>query len=154
MNPRGSLEASVCAEIAHLNAKLCLTLTSTLAEIQILSEAFLRFAAEHALPSLIQADVNLAMEEIVTNVIVHGYRGERGHQISVAIELGPKAIVVQVEDSAPPFNPLQAPDPDLRSPLPLRKTGGLGIYLAKQFLNSMEYERVGDKNRTVLRRLL
>jgi anti-sigma regulatory factor (Ser/Thr protein kinase) len=137
-----------------LNGKLCLTLTSTLAEIPVLSEAFLRFAAQHALPSPLQDDVNLALEEIVTNVIVHGYQGERGHQISVAIELGPKALVVQVEDSAPPFNPLCAPDPDLRSPLPLRKTGGLGIYLARQFLSSMEYERVGDRNRTVLRRFL
>jgi serine/threonine-protein kinase RsbW len=59
---------------------------------------------------------------------------------------------MRVEDDAPAFNPLEARTPDTRSPLEERVPGGLGIALVRQLMDVMEYSRVGDRNRLILRR--
>lgn len=90
-------------------------------------------------------DTQLAVEEMVTNVIVHGY-GENGGEIGISWRTGPGEIAIRLEDHAPPFDPLSLPEPDLASDIEDRKIGGLGIFLTRKIMDEMAYRYENKKN--------
>lgn len=75
-------------------------------------------------------DLVLAANEIATNMVVHGYRGQPG---TIEVELRPEGdtVAIVLRDQAPPFDPTQAPTPDITVPLALRPPGGMGIHLTR-----------------------
>jgi anti-sigma regulatory factor (Ser/Thr protein kinase) len=131
-----------------------LTLPGTPDALRVLAEAITAFAVRQALTHDTSAAVHLALEEVVTNILVHGYGGRPGGSIDVTVVVGPGEVVARVEDSAPPFDPRQAPAPDFVSPLEQRRPGGLGLFLVQRLMDGIDYERVGDRNRLTLRKAL
>lgn len=92
--------------------------------------------------------VELASEEAIVNIILHGYADQLG-QITVEVKQreNPDALVLTFRDQAPPFNPLEHNtgfDPDI--PLEEREIGGLGIFLMRQYMDDIEYKREGSAN--------
>ncbi len=84
-------------------------------------------------------EVQLAVDEAATNIILHAYRdGEEG-PITVHAEVKGGEFVVCLHDHGVPFNPASVPDPDLHSPLEERKTGGLGLYLMRKLMDRVEF---------------
>ncbi|HZD58074.1 MAG TPA: ATP-binding protein [Anaerolineales bacterium] len=83
-------------------------------------------------------DINLAVTEMVTNIIVHGYRGQPGR---VEIEVGREgdSVVIRLRDQAPVFDPTQVPPPNLELPPEERPLGGLGVFLTKHFMDRMSH---------------
>ena len=70
------------------------------------------FGAEHGLPGPIVNDVNLVLDEILSNVVAYAYPDDAaGHVIRVTLDLEADALVVQVEDDGDPFDPVQTPAP-------------------------------------------
>ena len=94
-------------------------------------------------------DTQLAVEEVVTNAIVHGY-GDAGGEILVSCRADDKAIEIRVEDHAAPFDPLSLPDPDIAADIDDRKIGGLGIFLTRQVMDDIRYRYEDYKNILVL----
>jgi len=94
-------------------------------------------------------DTQLAVEEAITNVIVHGYRDARG-EIAVSCRAAKGEITVRLEDHAPAFDPLSLPEPDLTSDVEDRQIGGLGIFLIRQVMNDIRYSFEDGKNILVL----
>jgi serine/threonine-protein kinase RsbW len=131
-----------------------LTLPGTPDALRVLAEAITAFAARRGLTHDTSAAVHLALEEVVTNILVHGFCGRPGAAIDVTVAVAPGEVVACVEDSAPPFDPRQAPAPDFDSPLEQRRPGGLGWFLVKRLMDGIDYERVGDRNRLTLRKAL
>ena len=89
------------------------------------------------------------MDEVVTNIIVHGYEeaGIRGN-VNLRAEIDDRALTVTVEDAQAKFDPTQQKPPDdLDAPLETRSMGGLGVYLALKTMDQFHYERIGDRNR-------
>jgi serine/threonine-protein kinase RsbW len=134
--------------------RLFLTLRSTIAEIEHLSREFGQFADQHGLAPEVRFNVNLALEEIVTNVIGHGYKDRDDQFITVEVTVAPGELTARVEDSAPAFDPLQLPPPDVTAPLEQRRPGGLGIHLSKRLLDGLHYSRIDGKNRLDFRKRL
>lgn len=92
--------------------------------------------------------VNLVLEELFTNTVRHGYRGECDAPIWVSLSCSAGALEVTYEDSAPPFNPYVgmpefAPESTLRS----RKIGGLGVLLTRKLASSRDYAYLYGRNR-------
>lgn len=83
-------------------------------------------------------DTQLAVEEAVTNVIVHGYAGTTG-QVVITGRTTTELIEVRIEDTSPPFNPLSIPEPDITQDIEDRKIGGLGIFLIRQVMDDIAY---------------
>jgi anti-sigma regulatory factor (Ser/Thr protein kinase) len=96
--------------------------------------------------------LSLAMEELVTNIISYGYTDDAEHFINIAISYTDGIIVISLEDDGIAFNPLDAPKPDCECPLEQRKIGKLGIYLTKEFMDDLVYERRDDKNILTLKK--
>jgi serine/threonine-protein kinase RsbW len=79
-------------------------------------------------------DLQLAIEEAVTNIIRHGYQGQEG-EIEIEIEQVGSDIVGYVRDEAPPFDPTTVPAPDLTRPLQEQTPGGRGVLLMRQVMD-------------------
>lgn len=96
----------------------------------------------------------LAIDELATNAIVHGYQeNSLTGDITVRAELTPEKLSLCLEDTAPAFDPTSAAQPGalhLDEPLVDRPIGGLGIFLVVQDIDSFTYQREGDRNITIL----
>jgi len=86
------------------------------------------------------------MDEILTNIISYGYKDNREHYIDIYVHIENNIIKIVIEDDAIAFNPLLAPPPDLTIPLEERPIGGLGIYLVKTSVNTIDYARENGRN--------
>jgi len=90
-------------------------------------------------------DTQLAVEEAITNIIKHGYK-KPGGEIIVSSRISPERIEVQIMDTAPRFNPLSVPEPELDSTIEDRNIGGLGIFLIRQVMDEVSYRYEDGKN--------
>lgn len=95
--------------------------------------------------------LRLAVDEIATNIVNYGYErsGMQG-EIWVRADVDDHSLTVALEDTAPPFDPTQADEPDnLDAPLEERSIGGLGIFLTLKGVDGFRYEHLDGKNRNV-----
>lgn len=93
--------------------------------------------------------IKLAVDEMITNTIMHGYKLEGGCIRLKCYDKDNKIIII-LEDKSQPFNPLDAPEPDLESPLEEREVGGLGIHLLKVLVDEVYYEFEEGINRLTI----
>ena len=133
-----------------MNDHLELTLANQRSEVARLQDQLEAFARQHGLAARVLHDVQLALEEHLTNILSHGYDDTREHQISVGIQLNAVDLRVEVGDDGHPFNPLEHPAPDLTKPIEERPVGGLGIHMMRKSLDRMEYRRAEGKNILVM----
>jgi len=94
-------------------------------------------------------DTQLAVEEAVTNVILHGY-AEISGQIQIICHVTPHLAEVQIRDSAAPFNPLTIPEPDITQEIEERQIGGLGVFLIRRVMDEVIYRYEDGHNILVL----
>lgn len=94
-------------------------------------------------------DTQLAVEEAVTNVIVHGYAGTCG-QILITCRTTHNLAEVQIRDWAPPFNPMSIPEPDVTEEIEKRQIGGLGVFLIRRVMDEVIYRYEDGNNILVL----
>ena len=91
--------------------------------------------------------INLALEEILVNISKYAYPGNEGViDISFEISDNPKQLKVVIKDKGKDFNPLEKEDPDLDESVEKRKIGGLGIYIVKNMVDDIKYQRLNNEN--------
>lgn len=112
-------------------------------------QAFLEaFCAETALPRPDCLRLNLVLEELFTNTVKHGHRGDCDAPVWIGLSRNGDAVQVVYEDKAPPFNPYaHLPEDAPDTTLELRKVGGLGVLLTKQLAASRDYTYLFGRNR-------
>jgi anti-sigma regulatory factor (Ser/Thr protein kinase) len=128
-----------------MNRATTLVIPSSLKEIPRVSEAIEETMQDCAFSGDDILDMQLAVEEALSNTILHGYCGAEG-EVTLSIHGTPEIMQVRIEDCAPPFDPLSISDPDQGSDLEDRQIGGLGIYLMRQVVDEILYEYTGSKN--------
>lgn len=94
-------------------------------------------------------DVVQAVDEAVTNAIIHGYHGAAG-VIEVEVDHAGQSLIVRLRDEAPRFDPTTVPDPDNALPLDQRRPGGLGVYLARELTDDLTYRQTRNGNELTL----
>jgi serine/threonine-protein kinase RsbW len=101
-------------------------------------EAMVKGATEQTI-----MDMVLAVDEAVTNVILHGYRSQPG-SIEIAVSYDKEILIVAVRDRSLAFDPNSVPTPDLTRPLEERPVGGLGVHIMRQLTDKMIYQKKAD----------
>jgi anti-sigma regulatory factor (Ser/Thr protein kinase) len=124
------------------------------AEIRRIGELAERFGAEQGFGDEDVMAINLVLDEVVANVIEHGYKDGGRHEIRVTLTYEGDVLTVVVEDDARAFDPLQAKPPDLDLPLEERPIGGLGIHIVRSVMNEVAYERRGERNILTMRKTI
>ena len=91
--------------------------------------------------------LNLVVEELFTNTVRHGHRGDSDAPVWLSVQSSEQAVQVTYEDTAPPFNPyaLFASAPD--TTLSLRRIGGLGVLLTRELASNRDYAYLYGRNR-------
>ena len=97
-------------------------------------------------------ELNLALDELVTNILTHGFANGQGTCIQVHLLCTDESIEVVIKDNGAAYNPKKAEKPDTKCELAKRCVGGLGIYLAKKFMDTIEYTHQDGWNVLVLRK--
>lgn len=113
-----------------------------------------RIAADQRLAAGAVADMQVALDEIMTNIVDYGYTDGGEHEIRVRVRVLDNALEATIEDDGQPFNPLERPTPDTHAPLRERRIGGVGLHFVRNLMTDVRYDRVGDRNRLVLRKQL
>lgn len=121
-------------------------------ELDTLYARVQEFGKSRGLSEKILFQINLALEELVSNIIFYGYTDEAQHRIGITVFLDEGTLNFRIEDDGIPFDPLGFPPPDLECPIEKRKIGGLGIHFVKELMDDIVYERRGDKNILVLKK--
>jgi anti-sigma regulatory factor (Ser/Thr protein kinase) len=94
-------------------------------------------AAGVAPPTL--RDVVLILDELFSNIVIHGYRHDPNGEIRVEAALQDQQVHVTLTDHAPLFNPLLVPEPDTTLPLEARPIGGLGLLFVRRTADELRY---------------
>jgi len=111
------------------------------------------YISQITLPDSEQKKVEVAVEEALINIIIYAYPKNSKGTIDLECQLTPKQLDITIRDSGIPFNPLIVPlTIDRLSPLEERKLGGLGIYFILEFMDEIQYRRVGKENALHLRK--
>jgi len=84
-------------------------------------------------------DLVQAVDELVCNVIEHGYGHGTTGPVEVRVAHDPRRIVITIADQAPAFDPTAYPSPDLTLPLEKRPLGGMGVHLARTLTDGMRH---------------
>ena len=94
------------------------------------------------IPDELSMPINLALEEIVSNVMLYAYPHSSGR---VLVEYT-APMIFTITDSGIPFDPTKQKEADITLSAEEREIGGLGIHLVRQIMDEVIYERVEDKN--------
>ena len=129
-----------------------LTVPGTLDSLSAIGRYVLDAASAAGLDKKAAYRLRQAVDEIATNVFVHGYQeAGRTGDVSVQAKLDQKTLTITLEDMSAPFDPRSLPRPkQIDLPLEERPVGGLGIFLAMENVDQFEYEYVGNRNRNIL----
>lgn len=129
-----------------MKAEFSRGLTDGRAGFPSLLEAVETWLDNHGVPPGATAQLMIAFDEIVSNVLDHG--GDSGvPAIEVALAVADGAINVEISDDGRPFDPLSAPPPNTTLPVEDRPIGGLGIHLVRELMDEVSYRREGKRNR-------
>lgn len=128
--------------------------------IRLVSAFIVAIAADANLPDKKAYRLRLAVDEIVTNTMMHGYGTVQGRDnedrvVNIYGEITARTISITIEDSAPPFDITQEmPVVDVNAPLDKRDPGGLGVYLVVRYVDDIRYDYVNghNVNRLTMRR--
>ena len=101
-------------------------LSNDIAEMGRVDAMVNEFGRRHDLPKALLHDVHLCLDEILSNIIRHGFDDDGKHEIALRMSVAENRVVIEVTDDARPFDPVQFPSA-VRSRLDARKPGGLGI---------------------------
>lgn len=115
-------------------------------ELVRLAEVVERFLAEHHVPDDALTNVNLVLDEIVSNVIKYGHATDGEGAVTVSLVLEGPQLTIDVTDDGIAFNPLDAKPPDLDLPIMERPVGGLGIHIVKALTETATYKREQNRN--------
>lgn len=123
-----------------------LVMSNDVADIAMMTEFIENFCEEYQLPTDICFKLNLALEEAVSNVMKYAYPENEKHEIILTVNKNDGSIVFELTDSGIAFDPTLVEDADVALSAEERTIGGLGIFLIRKIMKSVEYKREGEKN--------
>jgi len=126
-----------------------IVIQNNMTELADLRDSLERIGAELGVPGKPLMQLQVALDEIASNVIKYGWPDGGNHELCVRITGQQDRIEVEIVDDGREFDPRLTPPAEPR-PARRRRPGGLGIHMVKQLVDGLEYERVGGRNRTVM----
>ena len=129
-------------------------LANEISEITKLNAFIEEIGNEFSLTPDIVFNLTLVLEEAVVNVINYAYPKEEHQFIYLSARLHEGSVILVLTDTGKEFDPTMAPEADVTLDAEDRQIGGLGIFLIRQIMNEVKYERIEGKNVLTLEKKL
>ena len=133
---------------------LSLHIKNDLREIEGMTQEIASWCRKQALLEELEFQIDLVLDELVSNVIRHELMDDKEHFIDVRMSCDDHELILEVEDDGIPFNPFDNPIPDINKPIEERRVGGLGIHLVRQIMGTFAYERRDGKKYLLMKKRL
>ncbi len=134
--------------------QLVMTVTNDPAQLRLVGEQVDAFGQRNNLPSKSLFSIKLAVSELLANTITYGYADEATHTIEIRLELRGGQIKLEIIDDARPFDPRSVKAPEKKAALKDLPLGGRGIYLVRNFMDDLGYQRKGGRNHVTVTKTL
>lgn len=121
-------------------------LKSDLSELDRLCQNLETFGQKFGLSKKLIFEINLALDELFTNIISYGFQDDKEHVVRITLTPENDQLCLCIEDDGKPFNPIEFESPDVSCSVEKCKIGGLGIHIMKKLMDEICYERCEDKN--------
>lgn len=125
-----------------------------LGELTVLAEKIEDMASEWNIPESVAMNINLAVEEAVSNIIFYAFADKNKHEIRISISFVKNRLTISISDDGIPFNPLEKEQPDVTLSADERPIGGLGIFLILNIMDEASYERKENQNILTLQKII
>lgn len=126
-----------------------LPIKNEMSEFDQLNATVAQFLAYHKVPHRVAYGIDLAIEELVMNVLRYAYIDDDEHTIDLNLGIEGEQIILRIEDDGREFDPRRGPALDLHAED--REVGGLGLILVLDLVDVLNYRREDEKNKTEVR---
>lgn len=126
-------------------------IANELSELNNIVNAIDNLAHEWKLSAKLTGQLNLVVEEVVSNIMKYAYTDSKEHQITIDFCNEGTCIELKIVDDGAFFNFLEFEDkPDINAPVEEREIGGLGIHIVTTLMDIVDYKRIDNKNILIL----
>lgn len=129
-----------------------ITLNNDLAEISRLEAFVEELGCELQLTPELVMNINLALEEAIANIIMYAYPSEKPRDIILKATSNGQQLIFLLTDKGISFDPTQVEDADISLSIDERPIGGLGIFLIRQIMNEVSYQRIDNMNQLIMKK--
>lgn len=129
-----------------------ITVTAKLGNLDSVLEFMNDELEAHDCSMKLMMQLAIVVEELFVNIAHYAYAPGEG-EVAITVDAS-DGFMMRFEDSGVPYNPLEKDDPDITVGVEDRDIGGLGIFMSKKMMDSMEYEYVCGKNVLTIRKAI
>lgn len=108
------------------------------------------FVAQHALNFGFNENevenIRLAVDEAFTNIIKHAYNYDSSKSVDIKLQRQGNLFSISMYDHGEPFDTSNYSIPNVQQQIKAKKRGGVGVYLIKQLMDTIDYNRYEDVN--------
>ena len=130
-----------------------ITVSASGESIDVITELANEELAEHSCPFVIQAKIDIVIDEICSNINNYAYDDKSG-EITFSIDVADSTAILVFSDSGRQFDPTVTDDPDVTIPVSKKKIGGLDIFMTKKIMDSVEYAYENGRNIRTLKKCI
>jgi serine/threonine-protein kinase RsbW len=123
-----------------------LVIHNDLSEIAVVRDTLDRLGSELAVPAPALMQLQVALDEIVSNVVKYSWPDGSKHKFLVRITVRETGVALDIFDDGQPFDPLGTPEPDWPPAGQRPRPGGVGIHMIKKLVDDLAYERIDGRN--------
>ncbi|NQT76440.1 MAG: ATP-binding protein [Bacteroidetes bacterium] len=127
--------------------KVVINIRNDISELHEIIEVLKELSEKWDLSKKSAMHINLALEEIITNIIFYGFNDKEEHRISIEFIKEKNGVEIIITDDGNPFDLPAAEDfMDKDKTSEIREIGGLGVHFVKTLMDRMSYKRKDEKN--------
>ena len=135
-------------------SKYSFKLKSELSELKILFQHINSFGQAIGLSETVISEINICLDELFTNIVLYGFKDDLEHTIRFGMDLNGNALMIKIEDTGIPFNPLLKKNSELPVDIDDARIGGLGLHIVKKLMDDIWYERRSGRNGLTLKKVI
>ena len=129
------------------NNSITIRIDNAIEQISQVADAVDRAGREFHISQRTVNDMNVVLDELLSNIIHHGYADNEAHQIQIKLSWAESRLCATVEDNGKPFDPTRQPPMPLDRDATAAAIGGLGLHFVHALTDSVTYVREGNVNR-------
>jgi len=130
-----------------------IVIRNSIADLAAVTAAMERVGGKYGMPEKSLFQLQIALDEIVSNVIKYAWPEVGAHEIEIRIAVRDDGVEVEIIDDGRMFDPRDAPKRDKPRIGQRPRPGGVGVQMTKRLVDRISYARIGNRNHTTLTKL-